>query len=141
MTHKERFITAINHEEPDRVPIDVWYTPEAERKMLEHLGEDTTLQRIIHLVEEAEAAKAPTQRLADRYATYFVPVVLAAAVVTYLMTGEVVRAVSVLVVACPCALVLATPAAIAAGIGALVSRGVLVKGGTVLEKLGLLETD
>jgi Cu+-exporting ATPase len=107
---------------------------------IERLGEDTTLQRIIHLVEEAEAAKAPTQRLADRYATYFVPVVLAAAVVTFLVTGEVVRAVSVLVVACPCALVLATPAAIAAGIGALVGRGVLVKGGTVLEKLGRLKS-
>ncbi len=107
---------------------------------VERLGEDTTLQRIIHLVEEAEAAKAPTQRLADRYATYFVPIVLATAGLTYFLTGEVVRAVSVLVVACPCALVLATPAAIAAGIGSLVRRGVLVKGGHVLEHLGRLQS-
>jgi len=112
---------------------------------VERLGEDTTLEQIIHLVEEAEAAKAPTQRLADRYATWFVPIVLATAALTWILTGEtwftsgnVVRAVAVLVVACPCALVLATPTAIAAGIGALVRRGVLVKGGVVFESLGRL---
>jgi len=112
---------------------------------VERLGEDTTLEQIIHLVEEAEAAKAPTQRLADRYATWFVPIVLALAALTWIFTGEtwftsgdVVRAVAVLVVACPCALVLATPTAIAAGIGALVRRGVLVKGGVVFESLGRL---
>ncbi len=112
---------------------------------VERLGADTALEQIIHLVEEAEAAKAPTQRLADRYATWFVPIVLLAAALTYLFTGDtwltsgsVVRAVAVLVVACPCALVLATPTAIAAGIGALVRRGVLVKGGVALEKLGKL---
>ena len=103
---------------------------------VERLGSDTTLEQIIHLVEEAEAAKAPTQRLADRYATWFVPAVLLAALLTWLVSGEVVRSVAVLVVACPCALVLATPTAIAAGIGALVRRGVLVKGGAVLERLG-----
>ncbi|MFH1268186.1 MAG: cation-translocating P-type ATPase family protein [Planctomycetota bacterium] len=114
---------------------------------VERLGEDTTLEQIIHLVEDAEAAKAPTERLADRYATYFVPLVLVAAGLTYLFTGDtwltsgdVVRAVAVLVVACPCALVLATPTAIAAGIGALVRRGVLVKGGVALEKLGRLRS-
>jgi Cu+-exporting ATPase len=114
---------------------------------VERLGEDTTLEQIIHLVEEAEAAKAPTQRLADRYATCFVPIVLVAAALTWLFSGEtwfgsdgVVRAVAVLVVACPCALVLATPTAIAAGIGALVRRGVLVKGGVALEKLGRLRS-
>ncbi len=105
---------------------------------VERLGKDTTLERIIHLVEEAEAAKAPTQRLADRYAAWFVPIVLLTAGLVYLLSGEIIRSVSVLVVACPCALVLATPTAIAAGIGALVRRGVLVKGGTSLEKLGRL---
>ncbi|MFW6108520.1 MAG: heavy metal translocating P-type ATPase, partial [bacterium] len=103
---------------------------------VERLGEDTALERIIRLVEEAEEAKAPSQRLADRYATWFVPVVIAVALVTWLVTREPVRAVSVLVVACPCALVLATPTAIAAGIGALVRRGILVKGGAALEALG-----
>jgi Cu+-exporting ATPase len=114
---------------------------------VERLGADTTLEQIIHLVEDAEAAKAPTERLADRYAAWFVPVVLLAAGLTYLFTGEtwftsgdIVRAVAVLVVACPCALVLATPTAIAAGIGAMVRRGVLVKGGVALEKLGKLRS-
>ena len=114
---------------------------------VERLGEDTTLEQIIHLVEEAEAAKAPSHRLADRCAAYFVPVVLLAAGLTYVFTGEtyfsdgdIVRAVAVLVVACPCALVLATPTAIAAGIGGLVRRGVLIKGGVVLENLGRLRS-
>jgi len=103
------------------------------------LGADTALERIIHLVEEAEEARAPTQRLADRYATWFVPVVLLIAGGTYLATGDVFRSVAVLVVACPCALVLATPTAIAAGVGRLVRHGVLVKGGAVLEQLGRLQ--
>jgi len=105
---------------------------------VERLGEQTTLERIIHLVEEAEATKAPTARLADRYAGYFVAAVILAAVLTYLFSGDVVRSVAVLVVACPCALVLATPTAIAAGIGGLVRRGILVKGGAALENLGRL---
>ncbi len=114
---------------------------------VERLGEDTTLEQIIHLVEEAEAAKAPSHRLADRCAAYFVPAVLLAAGLTYVFTGEtyfsdgdIIRAVAVLVVACPCALVLATPTAIAAGIGGLVRRGVLIKGGVVLENLGRLRS-
>ena len=105
---------------------------------VERLGENTTLERIIHLVEEAEAAKAPTQRLADRYAVWFVPVVLLTAGVAFFFTRDVVRSVAILVVACPCALVLATPTAIAAAMGALVRRGVLIKGGAVLEHLGKL---
>ncbi len=106
---------------------------------VERLGEDTTLDRVIHLVEEAEAAKAPAQRLADRYATFFVPIVLVAAGATFWATKDVMRAVAVLVVACPCALVLATPTAVAAGIGGLVRKGILVKGGAVLESMGKLK--
>jgi Cu+-exporting ATPase len=106
---------------------------------VERLGHDTTLERIIHLVEHAEAAKAPVERLADRYAGYFVPLVLVAAAVTLWFTRDVSRSVAVLVVACPCALVLATPTAVAAGIGYLVRRGILVKGGAVLENLGRLK--
>ena len=107
---------------------------------VERVGKDTALEQIIHLVEHAEAAKAPTQRLADKYATWFVPIVLVAAVLSYLVTRELVRSVAILVVACPCALVLATPTAIAATMGALVRRGVLIKGGAVLEKLGRLRS-
>jgi len=107
---------------------------------VERVGEDTALEQIIHLVEHAEAAKAPTQRLADKYATWFVPIVLVAAGLSYYFTRELVRSVAILVVACPCALVLATPTAIAATMGALVRRGVLIKGGAVLEKLGRLRS-
>lgn len=107
---------------------------------VERVGEDTALEQIIHLVEHAEAAKAPTQRLADKYATWFVPIVLLAAGLSYYFTRELVRSVAILVVACPCALVLATPTAIAATMGALVRRGVLIKGGAVLEKLGRLRS-
>jgi Cu+-exporting ATPase len=91
---------------------------------------------MVHLVEEAEHSRAPAQRLADRYASYFLPLVLACAGGVYLWAGDVVRAVAVLVVACPCALVLATPTAITAGIGRLARRGILVKGGAALEALG-----
>ena len=107
---------------------------------VERLGHDTTLERIIHLVEHAEAAKAPTERLADRYASWFVPIVLVAAAATWWFTRDISRSVAVLVVACPCALVLATPTAVAAGIGYLVRRGILVKGGAALETLGRLRT-
>ncbi len=99
------------------------------------MGEDTALARIIRLAEQAEAATAPSQRLADRYAAWFVPAVLLLAGLTWWGTRDAIRAVAVLVVACPCALILATPTAIAAGLGALVRRGVLVKGGAVLEQM------
>ncbi len=107
---------------------------------VERVGEDTALEQIIHLVEHAEAAKAPTQRLADKYAAYFVPIVLVAAGLSLLITRDLVRSVAILVVACPCALVLATPTAIAATMGALVRQGVLIKGGAVLESLGRLRS-
>ncbi|MFQ6098075.1 MAG: heavy metal translocating P-type ATPase, partial [Armatimonadota bacterium] len=99
------------------------------------VGEDTALAKVIHLVERARERKAPVQRLADRYATYFVPVVIAAAIVTFLITKDVIRAVSVLIIACPCALVLATPTALVAGIGRLAQDGILVKGGVHLEQI------
>jgi Cu+-exporting ATPase len=107
---------------------------------VERLGHHTTLEQIIHLIEHAEESKAPTQRLADRYASFFVPIVLVAAAGTWLITRDLIRSVAILVVACPCALVLATPAAVAAGLGALVRRGILVKGGAVLENLGRIRS-
>jgi Cu+-exporting ATPase len=100
------------------------------------VGPDTKLGEVIRLVEEAEASRAPTERRADRWATYFVPIVLGAAVITYLVTRNSVAAISVLVVACPCALILATPTAIVAAIGRLACEGILVKGGSHLEAVG-----
>jgi len=103
------------------------------------VGEDTTLAKIIHLVEEAQEHRAPVQRLADRYATYFVPIVIVAAALTLVFTREMLRAVSVLIIACPCALVLATPTAVVASIGWLARRGILVKGGAYLEQVGRVD--
>ncbi|MGH9834919.1 MAG: heavy metal translocating P-type ATPase, partial [Blastocatellia bacterium] len=97
------------------------------------VGEDTTLAKIIALIEEAEHKKAPVVRLADRYAKFFLPMLLVVAAATWYFTGEVVRTVAVLLVACPCALILATPAAVVAAIGRLAREGVLVKSGASLE--------
>jgi copper-transporting P-type ATPase V len=107
------------------------------------IGEDTALARIVRLVAEAQGSKAPIQRLADRVAAVFVPVVLAiaagTAVVWFLASGGDVRkalvpAVTVLIVACPCALGLATPAAIMVGTGRGAQLGVLIRGGEILER-------
>jgi heavy metal translocating P-type ATPase len=106
----------------------------------ERVGRGTALDRIIRLVERAASGKAPSQRLADRCATWFVPIVLGIALVCYAISGDIILSVAILVVACPCALVLAAPTAIAAAIGALARQGVLVKEGTALEKLGRLRS-
>lgn len=102
-------------------------------------GSDTSLQRMIDLVREAETKKAPTQRIVDRWATWLVPVALVIAVATYFATGDLTRAVTVLVVFCPCALVLATPTSIMAAIGQATKRGVLIKSGEALEKMGIAD--
>jgi Cu+-exporting ATPase len=112
------------------------------------VGTDTALAAIIRLVEEAQGSKAPIQRLADRVSGVFVPVVVAIALVTLLgawwLTGEagaaLVRAVSVLVIACPCALGLATPTAIMVGTGAGARAGVLIRNAAALEHAGRLKT-
>ncbi len=103
------------------------------------VGADTTLARIIALIEEAEHKKAPAVRLADRYAKYFLPLLLVAAAATFYFTGDWVRTVAVLLVACPCALILATPAAVVAAIGRLARDGVLVKGGASLEAAATID--
>lgn len=104
------------------------------------LGEDSSLQRLIKMVKEAEENKAPTQRIADKWASWLVPIALGIAVLAFFVTGEVVRAVTVLVVFCPCALVLATPTAIIAAIGQATKHGVIVKSGEALENMGRLHT-
>ncbi len=97
---------------------------------------DSSLQRMVDLAREAENRKAPTQRIVDRWASWLVPIALAIAVAGYFITGELERAVTVLVVFCPCALALATPVSIVAGIGQATKFGVLVKSGEALERMG-----
>lgn len=99
------------------------------------VGEDSSLQRMIRLVESADAGKAKIVGLADRWATWIVVIALTAAISTWFVTGEVIRAVTILVVFCPCALVLATPTALMAGIGNAAKHGILVREGDALERL------
>ena len=99
------------------------------------VGEDSSIQRMIRLVQSADAGKAKIVGLADRWATWIVVIALSAAALTWLVTGEIIRAVTILVVFCPCALVLATPTAIMAAIGNATKHGFLVREGDALERL------
>ncbi|MDE5984920.1 MAG: cation-translocating P-type ATPase [Eubacterium sp.] len=104
------------------------------------VGEDSSLQKLIHMVQEAEDKKAPMARIADRAASWLVPVALLIAIITGFATKDIVRAVTVLVVFCPCALVLSTPTAIMAAIGQASKHGIVVKSGEALEKMGKVDT-
>jgi Cd2+/Zn2+-exporting ATPase len=108
-------------------------------------AEDNTIARVVRLVEEAQEAKAPTERFIDRFSRYYTPAVLVVgalvAILPPLLAGEpwgewVYKGLAVLLIGCPCALVISTPAAIAAGLAAGARRGLLIKGGAVLETLG-----
>jgi len=99
------------------------------------VGENSALQRMIKLVESADAGKAKIVGIADRWATWIVVIALVSAFGTWLVTGEIIRAVTILVVFCPCALVLATPTAIMASIGNASKFGILVREGDALERL------
>ena len=101
----------------------------------EKVGEDSSFQRLVRLVESADAGKAKIVGIADRWATWIVIIALTAAAGTWFVTGQIIRAVTILVVFCPCALVLATPTAIVAAIGNSAKHGFLVRRGDVLEKL------
>ncbi|MBP2631915.1 MAG: copper/silver-translocating P-type ATPase [Firmicutes bacterium] len=103
------------------------------------VGADTSIERMIRLVETADASKAPIVKLTDRWATWVVIIAFVSAIGTWFITGEVVRAVTILVVFCPCALVLATPTAIMAGIGNATKSGVLIKNGDALEHLAKIK--
>ena len=103
---------------------------------VEDVGSTTTLGKMIHLVEEAQSSQAPVQRVANKYANFFAPVAIVIAGLTYLVTGEILRGVTMLVAICPCSLVLATPTAIVAAIGNTARNGVLVKHGTAMEQIG-----
>ena len=99
------------------------------------VGEDSSIQRMIRLVQSADAGKAKIVGIADRWATWIVVIALSAAALTWLFTGELIRAVTILVVFCPCALVLATPTAIMAAIGNVTKHGFLVREGDAMERL------
>jgi len=104
------------------------------------IGRDTTLGKIVRLVEDAEASKAPVQKFADRYSSYFLPVVLGVGLLTMLLSRDIRHGIAVLVVACPCAVALATPLSVVASTGAAAKRGILVKGGLFLEALAHVDT-
>ncbi len=104
------------------------------------VGADTTLGRIVRLVEEAEANKAPVQRLADRFTAWYLPVVASAAAMTYAIGGDPRAAIAVLLVACACVVALATPTAVIAAVGRAARAGILIKGGRYLELLARVDT-
>ena len=106
---------------------------------VENVGETTSLGKMIHLVEEAQSTQAPVQRIANRYANFFAPVAIVIAGITWMVTGEPLRGVTMLVAICPCSLVLATPTAIVAAIGNTARNGVLVKHGTAMEQVGKVD--
>ena len=99
------------------------------------VGKDSSIQRMIQLVQSADAGKAKIVGIADRWATWIVVIALSAATLTGIISGELIRAVTILVVFCPCALVLATPTAIMAAIGNATKHGFLVREGDALERL------
>lgn len=103
------------------------------------VGEDTTLAKIVHRVEEAHELKAPIQHIADKFTAWFLPIVLVAAAIGYFTTRDIHSAVSILLVAAPCALVIGTPTAVTSGIANMSRRGVLIKGGLYFEAGGKID--
>lgn len=103
------------------------------------VSEDSSLQRMVRLAEEAEQNQAPVVSLADKWATWLVVVALLCAIITWIVTKEFMRAVTVLVVFCPCAFILATPTAILAGIGNAARYGIIIRSGNALEKLSKIK--
>ncbi len=104
------------------------------------VGSDSSLQKMARMVQEAENSKTPTVRLVDRFAAWMVPSSLAIALAAWIITGDPVRSVTVLLVFCPCAMVLATPTAIMAAIGQAAKHGVLIKSGAALEAMAHTDT-
>ena len=104
------------------------------------VGEDSSIQKMIQLIRNAEQKQAPIQRIADTVASRLVPIALMIACIGYLITGNIIVGVTVLVVFCPCALVLATPTAVMAAIGQATKHGVIIKSGEILETMGKVDT-
>ena len=103
------------------------------------VGSGTTLGQIVKLVKDAQQSQAPVQRIANQYARILVPITFVIAGLVYLLTGSITRSITILVVVCPCALVLATPTAVVAAIGNAAKRGMLVKSGAVIERVGKVD--
>lgn len=103
------------------------------------IGQETTLGHMITLVKEARSTQAPVQRVANKYAQYLTPLALFIATITFLVTGDIIRSITVLIVICPCSLVLATPTAVVAAVGNAAKRGVLVKHGSAMELIGKVD--
>ena len=103
------------------------------------VGEDSSIQKMIQLIKNAEQKQAPIQRIADIVASRLVPIALMIACIGYLVTGNIIVGVTVLVVFCPCALVLATPTAVMAAIGQATKHGVIIKSGEILETMGKVD--
>ena len=104
------------------------------------VGQDTALGHIIKMVKEAQESKAPIARIVDRWANWFIPLSITIAVLVYFITGDIVRSVTILIVFCPCAMLLSTPTAVAAAIGFAARRGILIKGGEILEATSRVDT-
>ena len=104
------------------------------------VGEDSSIQKLIRLVKESENKQASIHRIADKVASWLVPLSMITAIIVGIATNDIVRSVTILVVFCPCALVLATPTAIMAGIGQATKHGVIIKSGEALEKMGKINT-
>lgn len=109
------------------------------RVRTERVGRDTTFGQIVRLVEEAEAAKAPVQRFADRFTAYYIPVVIAVALISYALTGSATAAVATVLVSCSCAIAMATPITVLAAVGRSARRGIVIKGGRYLEALAKVD--
>jgi len=105
-----------------------------------NVGSDSSLRKLIRLVNKAVEKKATTQLLVDKWAAWLVPIALLVAVITYFATGELIRAVTVAIVFCPCALALATPTAFVAAIGQATRYGIIIKSGAVLERINKVDT-
>ena len=102
-------------------------------------GDDTTISRIIRLVQGAQEEKAPAQQFIEKFAKLFIPTVLALSILTFIISRNVKSSLTLLVVACPCALVISTPVAVVSGLGNAAKRGILIKGGIALEQMGKVD--
>ncbi|HBR23634.1 MAG TPA: cadmium-translocating P-type ATPase, partial [Firmicutes bacterium] len=105
----------------------------------DRVGEDTTFARILHMVEEAQDKKAKTQKMLEQFSRYYTPAIIVLSALLYIITRDLVLALTLLVIACPGALVISAPVSIVAGIGNGAKHGVLVKSGEIMEKLGTLK--